>query len=348
MSNAIFSRARWLSAFSVVLLAACGSGQTDPKTSGATDGTATTESTAKTDSTATTAANTAATPEKKAEVAGGTPARSGSGSNEVAGGEPYRLTLFEIARPPFAYSLKTAVKVDAGPAPTLTKASEKKNKITDDVEWFEKNGLTLAGRMPTKTPSTPEAQFPGLEMSGSEKLHYALDHGDHFILMYGANFSAMTTLLLLDKGKVARGQFNFATFVKPPEVAKGEERFTNMEVIWAQKVDDILYVSTAHHTYAKSSNGKNAFITAIGVKDGEIRWQSDPLVCNTQNFVIHGSHIICGYGFSKEDDFLYVISRADGKTVSKTKLAAGPTYLIMKGNQLYVRGYDTDYVFDVK
>jgi hypothetical protein len=71
-------------------------------------------------------------------------------------------------------------------------------------------------------------------------------------------------------------------------------------------------------------------------------------VCNTENFVVHGAYIICGYGFSDEPDFLSVISRADGKTVSKTPLKNGPSYLVLKDNQLFVRAYDVDYVFDVK
>lgn len=334
--------------FVSLILAACGSGQTSPNSSDTTDSTAaTTSSTAKTE--ATTSPPPADKPsEKKAEVAANTPTKSGTGTNEVAGDKPYRLTLFEIDRPPFAYELATPVKVNAGPAPTLTKASEKKNKTTDDAEWFDKNGLTLAGRKPTKGPNYPTPPSPSLATNGSDKLHYLLDHGDHSILMYGENFTATTTLLLLDKNQIARGVFDFSAWVKPAEVVAGEEKFTTNEVVWAQKVDDILYVSTMHHTFAKSSKGKNAFISAIGAEDGALRWQSDTLVCNAQNFVVHGAYIICGYGFSKEDDFLYVISRADGKTVSKTQLKSGPTYLVMKGNQLFVRTYDIDYIFDVQ
>ncbi len=342
MSHVSYVSTRWFSAFStLVMLAACSSGQPTPKSS---DSATSTESTAKADAT-TTPGNTTSAPQKT-DIATGTPAKNGS--PDIIGDRPYQLTRFEIERPAFAYTLKDAIKVDASPAPTFTKVSEKKNKITDDLEWFEKNGLQIAGRKPMKSPTTPVAQFPGLETSGSDKLHYALEHDDHFILMYGENFAATTTLFLLDKEKKVRAQFDFSTFVKPPEVVVGKEHLVEMEVYWAQKVGDILYASTGHHTYAKSSKGKNAFITAIDTDNGLVRWQSDPLVCNAKNFVIHGSYIICSYGNTDEPDFLYVISRADGKTVSKTPLTSGAEYLIMKGNQLFVRAYDTDYVFDVK
>lgn len=347
MSHAMLIPTRWFGAFSaLVMLTACSSGQPTPKSSDAVDST---QSIAKTESTtapATTTASTAAP--KNTEAATGTPTKNGADPNEIVGGKPYQLTRFEIERPPFAYVLKNAVKVDAGPAPILKKVSEKKNNITDDLEWFEKNGLQIAGRKPMKSPTTPVAQFPGLETIGSDKLHYALEHADHIILMYGANFAATTTLLLLDKDKIVRGQFDFSSFVKPNEVEAGKEYITNTEVFWAEKVGDILYASTGHHTYSKTTKGKNAFLTAIDTNTGSVRWQSDPLVCNASNFVVYGSYIICSYGFTDEPDFIYVISRADGKTVSKIPIKSGAQYLIMKGNQLFVRAYDTDYVFDVK
>jgi len=344
MSHATFLANRWFVAFSALaMLAACSSPQTVPNSSDSTDSA---QSPAKTESTAGSANSTASPP--KTDVATGKPTKNPTDSTESDGDKPYQLTRFEIDRPPFAYSLKEAIKVDVSPAPTLTKVSQKKNKITDALEWFEKNGLQIAGHKPMKVPTRPVAQFPGLETSGSDKLHYALEHGDHTILMYGADFASMTMLFLLDKDQKVRAQFDFSTFVKPPEVEAGKEQLVQMEVYWAQKVGDILYASTGHHTYAKSSKGKNAFISAIDADNGLLRWQTDPLVCNTKNFVIHGSYIICGYGVTDEPNFLYVISRADGKTVSKIPLESGPQYLVMKGNQLFVRAYDTDYVFDVK
>lgn len=331
--------AKWMAALSTAfLLSACGSGQSEVKSSANPD--------SKSDVSSPTGKSDPAPTGKTDSGAAST--KSGSGTNEAAGNEGYRLTRFEITRPPFAYTLKTPVKVAATSAPTLTKVSEKKNKVTDVREWIDANGLSLAGRKPRNGPEYPKPPVSGLETSGSDKLHYLLDHGDHSILLYGANFIATTELLWLDKSQIARGQFDFSAWVKAPESVPGEEQFTNVEVVWAQIVEDIMYVSTMHHSFAKRTKWKNAFVSAIGAKDGELRWQSEAFVCNTENFVIHGAYIICGYGTSDESDYLYVISRADGKTVSKTPLKSGATYIIMKGNQLFVRAHDTDYVFDVK
>lgn len=355
MVRSMYNASQFLSqraAALIVLLtvSACGSSQTGTQTPENKDsGGSTTQTGGSTDSNTkgTDATNTKT--DGKAGAPGGTSSTGASGTNSGPDEDkPYRLTLFEVDRPPFAYTLKTAVKVSASPAPTLTQVSEKKNKLANESEWFDKNGLSLAGRKPTNGPSYPKPPADGYEGSGNEKLHFVLDHGDHSILMYGANFSSMKSLLLLDKNQIARGQFDFSAWMKPPEVVAGEENFTQMEVSWAQKVDDVLYMSMAHHTFAKSSKGKNAFVSAIDAENGELRWQSDPLVCNSVNFVVYGAYILCGYGFSKEEDFIYVISRADGKTISKTPIKQGPTYLVLKGKQLFVRAYDTDYVFDVK
>lgn len=341
---------RWATVLSVLLtIPACGSSQTGtraPNENASGGATSSTDSDPKADGAG--GANDAKVDGKSMATGGNTsPGKSGA-TNDGSGDKPYQLTLFEVTRPPFAYTHKTAVKVATSPAPVLTLISEKKNKLTNEADWFDKNGLSLAGRKPTNGPVYPKGPVDGLETSGKDKLHAVLDHGDHSILMYGTDFTSMKTLLLLDKDKIARGQFDFSMWVKPPEVVAGEEMFTQMEVLWAQKVDDVLYVSTAHHSFAKSSKGKNAFVSAIDANSGELRWQSDALVCNSANFVIHGAYILCGYGFTKEEDFIYVISRADGKIVSKTQIKQGPSYLAMKGKQLFVRAYDTDYVFDVK
>jgi len=230
MFNVTFSRARWIGAFSLSMLAACGSGQTNPKSSDTTDTTASTQSTAKTDAT-TAPTNTTPPPDKKAEVAGQAPAKGGSGSNEVAGDKPYQVSLIEIERPPFVYTLKTAVKVEAGPAPTLTKVSEKKSNITNALEWFQKNQLSLPGRMPLNGalgyPTPPER---GVDRWGDDKLHYVLDHGNHYVLMYGANFAETKELSVFDKGQPPRGIYDFPSFVKPPEGVAGERQFPNMEM----------------------------------------------------------------------------------------------------------------------
>jgi len=117
---------------------------------------------------------------------------------------------------------------------------------------------------------------------------------------------------------------------------------------WAQMQDGVLYVSHGHRTYAKSSGGKNAFISAIEVESGRLLWQSAPLVANSLNFLLLDGHIITGYGFTAEPDFIFMLDQATGKTESKTPIKSGPNFFFLRERQLFVRTYDTDYVFELQ
>jgi hypothetical protein len=71
-------------------------------------------------------------------------------------------------------------------------------------------------------------------------------------------------------------------------------------------------------------------------------------VCNSYNFLVRGDYIITGYGFTAEPDYLYVLDRRTGKTLSRIRLRTGPSYVIEKAGKLYVRTYDTNYVFELE
>ncbi|WP_437619144.1 hypothetical protein [Sorangium sp. So ce1151] len=134
----------------------------------------------------------------------------------------------------------------------------------------------------------------------------------------------------------------------PPAFAPKEAEFVRGHVGWAVAKDGVLYVSSGHRTYAASSKGKNAYVSALDLATGQLLWQSAPLVCNAENFVLRGDHLLCGYGFTAEPDFLYVLERATGKVVSKLPMKSGPEVLVEKEGKLFVRTYDTDYVVDIR
>ncbi len=107
-----------------------------------------------------------------------------------------------------------------------------------------------------------------------------------------------------------------------------------------------MYVSNSHRTYARSSKGFNAYLTALDV-NGVLLWRSRSLVSNASNFVVLDDAIIAGYGFTAEPDYLYVINRHDGWIIHTIKLRSGPDYILLQGDRLFVRTYDTDYIFRV-
>jgi hypothetical protein len=131
------------------------------------------------------------------------------------------------------------------------------------------------------------------------------------------------------------------TFVNPSA--------TFQQLQWAEVSDDsILYVSNAHRTYAESSGGLNAYMTAIDLKTLEVRWRSEPLVANAENFLLLDDAIITGYGFTAEDDFIYVLDRLTGEVMQSIPVPSAPQYLYAEGDRLHVRCYDTDLVFSIR
>ena len=105
-------------------------------------------------------------------------------------------------------------------------------------------------------------------------------------------------------------------------------------------------LSVSHLTYAESAPS-NAYIMAISLDDYSVIWKSEPLVCNSYNFEIVDDIIFTGYGFTAEPDYLFQIDRLTGRVLEKYKINSRADYIIYKDDKLYVRTYDTDYIFEV-
>ena len=139
---------------------------------------------------------------------------------------------------------------------------------------------------------------------------------------------------------------DFSNYVFPDAKQDTEEKeFGEQQVVWARSIGNILYVETGHYTYASTSKGKNAYITAIDMNDMSVIWMSQPLVCNSRNFEIVDGVIVCGYGFTGEKDYLYEISAADGTVMEQIPLKSMADQIICRDNVLYVHTYNTDYQF---
>ncbi len=285
------------------------------------------------------------------------PSIAGDGTSGAGAGAA-RATLdsrspVKLAPPPFSQALVRPAPAGGSAAPRLVKVAERKNEITDGAAWFTTNGLSL----PTlQVPSAAAGGAGGARPLPSfvpegyrdQALVKAIDHGDHIALFYGPDFAETRFVAILDAAHKVVAFFDFESFLTPPEFAPKEAAFVRGHVGWAVVKDGVLYVSSGHRTYAASSKGKNAYLSAIDLASGQLLWQSAPLVCNAENFVLRGDHLLCGYGFTAEPDFLYVLERATGKVVSKLPLKSGPEFLVEKDGKLFVRTYDTDYVFEIR
>ena len=250
--------------------------------------------------------------------------------------------------PPSEYFVLPSLGPQADTPLRLTRRDDRRNQITDDDDWWVANRL----QRPTYTVPNPFRQEVGdlpdiVPPRYQELMVVKLIRGNPLLAIYGSKLSEGRYLLAIDSGN---GRplfaFDFSLYEWPPSFVRADKPYVRMRIEWAQVSHDILYVAHSHSTYARSSNGFNAYITAIDVPSNRILWRSQPLVANAANFVIKDDAIISGYGFTEEKDYLYVLNKGDGRVVQQVPLKSGPSSLIERDDRLYVRTYDTDYVFD--
>jgi hypothetical protein len=260
-------------------------------------------------------------------------------------GEPSRPAVPEpvvLAPPPFAYFVSDEL-AGAGSTrkPRLVQVSKKRNQITDEERWFR-----AIGHAPPVSRDVPEelAAFRGVPLS------LRID-GDPALLVYETYDGADAHVVGVDPAtNEVRFAFDFSAYRAPPGAAPGAGSLVAMGIRWATVEGDRLYISHAHRTYAETSLGANAYVTAIRIPDGALLWRSQPLVSNADNFALvpagaDGQVLITGYGFTAEPDFLYLLDPETGAVLSKTKVDSGPGYIVPQGDRIHVRTYDRDYVF---
>ncbi len=225
--------------------------------------------------------------------------------------------------------------------------SSKQNDITDDEVWFSNNDLSLPvhtvpnsfrgikGEVPDGTPLS----FRG------EMLIRASYSDEHQYFVYGKNFSEGRYLIITDKlVEKALHVLDFKNYMLSPEYLEEDRMFIDQSIGWVEVENNILYISHGHRTYAKSSKGMNAYITAIDLNTYNVLWRSKPLQCNTHNFILYDDAIVTGYGFTAEKDYLYVLDKQTGNSVQQILVKSGPDYVIRKEDKLFVRTYNMDYV----
>ncbi len=233
----------------------------------------------------------------------------------------------------------------------LTLVSSRQNGITDERAWFASNGLDLAedrvpGPLGTDVPLHPLPQGTPTSFRG-RRLIRAIRQPSRLFLVYGRDFSAGRYLVARAAGTSVYG-FDFVNYAYAPRPVPGEKQFAYQAPTWAAEIAGTLLVSHSHGTYSRSSRGQNAYVTAVDLQTGKLRWRSRPLVSNAESFAVVKDAIVTGYGFTKEPDFLYVLDRRTGAVLQRLPLPSSPEYVIAKSNRVYVRTYDHDLVFRIR
>jgi hypothetical protein len=255
-----------------------------------------------------------------------------------------------LPAPSFGRAQPTAPARPAS-SPRLAQVSAARNSITDDRRWFDRHGLTLpAYEIPGTIGSElgpraePLPRFVPLSYRDNQ-LVMAVRQARGVIAVYGEDFSSGRYLVALDGAGRFRYGFDFGRYAYAPGGVARDRAFVYQGIRWAAEEDGTLYVQHTHATYARSSGGMNAYLTAVDTRDGRVLWRSAPLVANAANFEIAGDLLITGYGFTNEPDYLFLLDRRTGEARQRLPVRSGPSYIIRRGERVYVRAYDSDYLF---
>lgn len=305
-------------------------------------------------------------PEGTAAASSGSGAASGSAGSSPADAlmsvEPPPVTLLTVSAPPTVYTLSSEAPIPQGPKPTLVQRSVKRNAIIDEDKWLERNGLELPifdrpprpgtgalsarFRPPVGTSAPPRNPLPPevpTELAGAH-IATAIRSTPYSIAIYPVGSFDLHGVVVRDAAGKLLGAFDLSAFAHVPADGGGSRQ----DVRWAQAQDGVLFVSSFHMGYASGSGGLNAFITALDLATGTILWRSEPLVSNSQNFLLRDGWIITGYGFTAEPDFLFVLDGKTGEVAQRIKVKSGPEMILEKDGIIYVRTYDRDYEFVAK
>jgi hypothetical protein len=253
-----------------------------------------------------------------------------------------------------AAAVLTALPFTASPAPggaqtghgaRLAKVSERRNAITDTERWFSTNQLRwpaveVRRLRPGERTGVPSA-IP-IEHAGAE-LWRIIHEPPLALLIYGGRYVAGYD----PATERYRFAYDFAAYITPPASIPADREFVDETVEWASVEGGVLYVSNFHRTYARSSRGSNAYVTAIDLAGHKLLWRSPPLVSNTNTFMRIDDAIVTGYGFTAEPDFVYVVDKRTGTTRQRIAVRSGPEYVLRRGDRVFVRTYDTDYVLRI-
>ena len=260
-----------------------------------------------------------------------------------------------VSIPAGPWSPRTTQPQSTPRSPTLRERSAKKNGVIDDARWFREVGWTLpivwsrADSRVRRLPSLRGEDAKDIpEFLAGDPLRFTIIQNEYRISLYGAGPVQSKVAVYGREDAELKQWFDFDGWTRAPEAQPRSESLVGQSVVWAEISDNILYVSNSHQTYARASMGHNGYLSAIDLSSGTVLWRSDPLVCNSRNFVVLPTVVVCGYGFTGENDYLYVVDRATGSTLERYRVKTGPDYLFLQGQKLFVRTYDMDYRFDVQ
>ena len=109
--------------------------------------------------------------------------------------------------------------------------------------------------------------------------------------------------------------------------------------------DGIFYGASVTNGYAQPDT---CFMFAYDLENDKLLWRSADQTCNSMNFIVKDDVIICGYGFTSENDYLYQLDLHTGEVLSRLALKKQPDLLVYQDDTLYVHTYSYNYTIEIE
>ena len=112
-------------------------------------------------------------------------------------------------------------------------------------------------------------------------------------------------------------------------------RRDQLEVQDIRYADGMLYFNEACQTYSRDAGGRCSSLVAVNPLTKRLLWRTGPLVSNSVIRVMP-KHVIVGYGFTAERDWVRVVRRSDGRVMETKALPSSHFELEVQGDVLDV------------
>jgi hypothetical protein len=203
------------------------------------------------------------------------------------------------------------------------------------------NGLEyrLRQEVPSRRPAYVKAELDGLQ------LFIADSTSDGWMAFYrgplgggpnGANVSYRAVMHRADGSRA--WDTNLNRFLS---------RTDHLEVQDIRYADGRLYFNEACQSYSREAGGACSSLLRVDPVAAATDWRTPPLTSNNV-ILLHGPYVIAGYGFTAEEDSLFLIDRATGRILDRQPLDSAHGYLEMVGNELLVVTTNQVYVFGIE
>lgn len=101
---------------------------------------------------------------------------------------------------------------------------------------------------------------------------------------------------------------------------------THLEIQDIRLADGDLYFNEACQSYSREAGGRCSALVRVNPAAETLVWRTRHLVSN-DIFIVHGDHVVTGYGFTAEPDSLFLVDRSTGRIAASHALDSAHAYL---------------------